>query len=119
MQLDSHRRQPSFTMPCPWSRRCRAASDNNDVPAATADSLPSPTTATDMDDWKKIRKMHLRSMRRQVRHIVLLMALMEAIRVGPIQLVYAGKHGFPEAGPDDFGVRFSVLHRSWNLTDKT
>ena len=103
MQLDSHRRQSSFTMPCPWSRRCRAAVDN--VP----DTLPSPTSAPDMEDWKKIRKYHLRNMRKQVRQVVLLMALMEAIRVGPIQLVYEGKHGSPAAGEDDFGVCF-VLH---------
>ncbi|KIV84999.1 hypothetical protein PV11_00740 [Exophiala sideris] len=106
MQLDSHRRQPSFTMPCRWSRRCRAAAEN-DAPIA-ADSLPSPTTATDVDDWKKVRKEHLRTMRRSVRHIVLLMALMEAIRVGPIQLVFTGKHGFPEAGQDDFGIAYNV-----------
>jgi hypothetical protein len=103
MQLDSHRRQTSFTMPCPWSRRCRVVVDN--VP----DTLPSPTFAPDMEDWKKIRKYHLRNMRKQVRQVVLLMALMEAIRVGPIQLVYEGKHGYPAAGEDDFGVCF-VLH---------
>ncbi|KAI1627457.1 hypothetical protein EDD37DRAFT_606269 [Exophiala viscosa] len=94
-------------MPCPWSRRCRAASENDASPVTT-DSLPSPTTATDVDDWKKIRKEHLRTMRRSVRHIVLLMALMEAIRVGPIQLVFTGKHGFPDAGQDDFGIAYNV-----------
>ncbi|KAK5197026.1 hypothetical protein LTR99_000619 [Exophiala xenobiotica] len=89
-------------MPCPWSRRCRAAVDN--VP----DTLPSPTLAPDMEDWKKIRKYHLRNMRKQVRQVVLLMALMEAIRVGPIQLVYEGKHGYPAAGEDDFGIAHAV-----------
>jgi hypothetical protein len=44
-------------------------------------------------------------MRKQVRYIVLLMALIEALRVGPIQIVYAGKHGYPAPAEDDFGVR--------------
>lgn len=104
MQLDSHRRQLSITMPCPWSRRCNAASDNG---IRLTDALPSPTSAPDVEDWKTVRRHHLRRMRKQVRSIVLFMALMEALRVGPIQLVYAGKHGYPEAGPEDFGVRSS------------
>ncbi|KAK5210627.1 hypothetical protein LTR96_011901, partial [Exophiala xenobiotica] len=63
-----------------------------------------------MEDWKKIRKYHLCNMRKQVCYVVLLMAWMEAIRVGPVQLVYKGKHGYPAAAwDDDFGVRF-VLH---------
>jgi len=33
---------------------------------------------------------------------------MEALRVGPIQLVYAGKHGYPEPGPEDFGIAHTV-----------
>ncbi|KAJ9633343.1 hypothetical protein H2204_007060 [Knufia peltigerae] len=89
-------------MPCRWSRRCRAAGD--DVPA----TLPSPTSAPDVEDWKKIRKYHLRNMRKQVRQVILLMALMEAIRVGPLQLVYAGTHGFPANGADDFGIAHAV-----------
>ncbi|KAK5283399.1 hypothetical protein LTR55_012100 [Exophiala xenobiotica] len=57
-----------------------------------------------MEDWKKIRKYHLRNMRERVCHVILLMALMEAIRVGPVQLVYEGKHGYPAARDDDFGI---------------
>ncbi|KAK5188742.1 hypothetical protein LTR47_011547 [Exophiala xenobiotica] len=56
-----------------------------------------------MEDWKKIRKYHLRNMRERVCHVILLMAWMEAIRVGPVQLVYEGKHGYPAAPDDDFG----------------
>ncbi|KAK5561983.1 hypothetical protein LTR43_012422, partial [Exophiala xenobiotica] len=57
-----------------------------------------------MEDWKKIRKYHLCNMRKQVCYVVLLMAWMEAIRVGPVQLVYKGKHGYPAAAwDDDFG----------------
>lgn len=32
------------------------------------------------------------------------MALIEAMRVGPVQMVYAGKQGYPAPGPEDFGV---------------
>lgn len=47
-------------------------------------------------------------MRKQVRSVVLLMALMEALRVGPVQLVYAGREGYPAAGEDDFGIAYTV-----------
>ena len=98
MQLDSHRRQVSLTMPCSWSRRCNAAAND------ATNALPSPSSAPDVHDWKTVRRQHLRMMRKQVRTIVLLMALMESMRVGPIQLVYAGTHGYPEKAEDDFGV---------------
>jgi hypothetical protein len=91
-------------MPCRWSRRCRAAAPA----AATNDALPSPTSAPDVEDWKTIRKYHLRRMRKQIRSVVLLMALMEAVRVGPLKLVYAGREGFPAPGEDDFGVRLQL-----------
>lgn len=107
MQLDSHRRQLSITMPCPWSRRCNAATNNGLTPT---DALPSPTSAPDVQDWKTVRRYHLRMMRKQVRSVVLFMALMEALRVGPIQLVYAGKQGYPEPGPEDFGVCSYMAH---------
>lgn len=105
MQLDSHRRQVSLTMPCRWSRRCGAAATN---------ALPSPTSAPDVEDWRTVRRYHLRMMRKQVRSIVLLMALCEALRIGPIQLVYAGTHGYAEKAQDDFGVR--GLHPQWSIT---
>ena len=106
MQLDSHRRQLSITMPCPWSRPCNAASNNNIT--LPNDALPSPTSAPDVEDWKTVRRYHLRLMRKQVRSVVMFMALMEALRVGPVELVYAGKRGYPEAGPEDFGVCCSM-----------
>jgi hypothetical protein len=43
-------------------------------------------------------------MRKQVRSVVLFLALTEAIRHGPADLVYAGKHGYPAPSADDFGV---------------
>lgn len=108
MQLDSHRRQLSITMPCPWTRRCSAAESNTN-----ADALPSPTSAQAVEDWKKIRRYNLRMMRKQVRVIVLLMALMEAIRVGPVQIVYAGRHGYPAPAEDDYGVCFPLQPCRW------
>jgi len=47
-------------------------------------------------------------MRKQVRHVVLLMALIEALRVGPIEIVWAGKHGYPAPGQDDFGIAYTM-----------
>jgi len=91
-------------MPCPWSRRCRAANTDN----AATNALPSPTTSSGVEDWKRIRRYNLRMMRKQVRSIVLLMALMEAMRVGPMQIVYAGRQGYPPPGDEDFGIAYTM-----------
>ncbi|EXJ88218.1 hypothetical protein A1O1_05148 [Capronia coronata CBS 617.96] len=91
-------------MPCRWSRRCNAAAaaaDNNDT-------LPSPSSTPNVESWQQIRRQNLRMMRKQVRSIVLLMALIEAIRVGPVQIVYAGRQGYPAPGPEDYGIAYSV-----------
>ncbi|KAH0848359.1 hypothetical protein AYO21_04385 [Fonsecaea monophora] len=93
-------------MPCPWSsRRCssRAADDT-----VVSNALPSPSTTADVEDWKKIRRFNLRMMRKQIRCVVLLMALMEALRVGPLQIVYAGKHDYPAPAEDDYGIAYTV-----------
>jgi len=37
-----------------------------------------------------------------------MMALMEAIRVGPMQIVYAGRQGYPAPTDDDFGIAYAV-----------
>ena len=102
MQLDSHRRQHSFTMPCRWSRRCQSAS-------------PQPTTDTDVEQTEMptiARFAHridnIRQMRKQTRRVVLLMALMEALRVGPTEIVFAGKNGYAPPGEDDFGIAYWV-----------
>ncbi|OAP63272.1 hypothetical protein AYL99_02499 [Fonsecaea erecta] len=94
-------------MPCRWSsRRCssRDAADEN----AVTNALPSPTSTPDVEDWKKIRRFNLRMMRKQIRCVVLLMALVEALRVGPLQIVYAGKHEYPAPGEDDYGIAYTV-----------
>ena len=108
MQLDSHRRQlsistpiaipTSVTMPCRWSNRCQAAAITED---ASADG------DKEVEHWRHVRRYNLRMMRKQVRTIILFMALMEAIRIGPVQMVFAGKEGYPAAGEDDFGVSIS------------
>ncbi|KIX02688.1 uncharacterized protein Z518_08630 [Rhinocladiella mackenziei CBS 650.93] len=67
----------------------------------------APTTPQ-VEDWKQIRKRNLRMMRRQVRNIILLMALMEAMRVGPVEIVYAGRHGYPAPAQEDFGIAYTV-----------
>lgn len=100
MQLDSHRsrlRNLSLTMPCRWSRRCQA----------------TPVEPLNMDDnepkvqhWRVERRYNLMSMRRQVRSIVLFMALLEALRIGPVQIVFAGQGDFPARTENDFGISY-------------
>ena len=68
--------------------------------------------STDVETWKDIRRYNLRMMRKQVRWIVLLMALIEALRVGPVEIVFAGKHGYPAPAEDDFGVS-SAFEAAW------
>ncbi|RMZ84520.1 hypothetical protein DV737_g1125, partial [Chaetothyriales sp. CBS 132003] len=48
------------------------------------------------------------AMRKQVRTVILFMSLMEAIRVGPLQLVFAGKQGYPAPGEDDYGIAYTM-----------
>jgi hypothetical protein len=57
-----------------------------------------------MQTWHSVRRENLRRLRKNTRHIVLLMAMIEAIRAGPVQMVYAGKQGYAPRGPEDFGV---------------
>ena len=109
MQLDSHRRQLSLDtatvtqsippttskMPCRWSRRC--GSSEQETTVTNEDGVK-------MQSWHSVRRYNMRKLRKNTRHIVLLMALIEAMRVGPVQMVYAGKQGYPAPGPEDFGV---------------
>lgn len=42
------------------------------------------------------------------------MALMEALRVGPVQIVLAGKEGYPARGEEDFGISYWMAYfLSW------
>ncbi len=102
MQLDSHRRQHSFTMPCRWSRRCQSATpqlSNSDN--VKLDEVPVKARFAH-------RMGNMRQMRRQTRRVVLLMALIEALRVGPAEMVFAGKEGYEAPGEDDFGIAYWV-----------
>ena len=104
MQLDSHRRQPSFTMPCRWSRRCQSA-----APEPSPETISQFASAHEkMRESFRHRRENLRVMRKQTRTVVFLMALMEALRVGPAQLVFAGKEGYDAPGPNDFGIAYWV-----------
>lgn len=87
-------------MPCLWSPRARRARNARlaDTPACCTSSDP------DVESWKDIRKYNLRQMRKQVRYILLVLALLETLRIGPMELAYAGKQGYPAAGENDFGV---------------
>lgn len=69
------------------------------------------TEGVKMHTWRAVRRRNLRMLRKQTRSIVLLMALMEAMRVGPVQIVFAGKDGYPAKGPEDYGVRRKLSAR--------
>jgi hypothetical protein len=68
------------------SRRCRSGEDG------------------EVKEWLQIRRQRIRALRLQTKHVILLLALREALKQSPMQLVYAGRHGYPEAGKEDFGV---------------
>ncbi|KAJ9615807.1 hypothetical protein H2200_001884 [Cladophialophora chaetospira] len=96
-------------MPCQWMSRGRTQTKMAESTANIADGNVSCGSAnSEVETWKDIRRYNLRMMRKQVRYIVLLMALIEALRVGPIELVYAGKHGYPAPAEDDFGIAYTM-----------
>lgn len=68
----------------------------------------------EMESWHSIRWNHLRNMRKMVKRVVLYMALLEAIKIGPLSIVFAGKDGYPEPKPEDFGFVYWVAYMlSW------
>ena len=58
----------------------------------------------EVKEWLQIRRQRIRALRLQTKHVILLLALREALEQSPMQLVYAGRHGYPEAGKEDYGV---------------
>ena len=67
----------------------------------------APTTTGDQpraDDWLKTRLFYIRSLRVHARSVILLLALTEALKHGPLELVYAGRKGFAAPGENDYGV---------------
>ncbi|KAL2413622.1 hypothetical protein ABEF95_003827 [Exophiala dermatitidis] len=92
---------------CPWSRRC-CNNENGATNIPVDNTLPSPSSSPDVESWQLIRRRNLRMMRKQVRTIVLLMALIEVIRIGPVDIVFAGREGQPARRPEDFGIAYSI-----------
>ena len=68
------------------------------------DALPAAGETPKAGDWLKVRRFYIRSLRCQTRSIILLLALTEALKKGPLELVYAGRKGFPPPGENDYGV---------------
>jgi len=68
------------------------------------DALPAAGETPKAGDWLKVRRFYIRSLRCQTRSIILLLALTEALKKGPLELVYAGQKGFPPPGENDYGV---------------
>lgn len=109
MQLDSHRRQLSTSntnITIPTTITPTTTTTNMPCPHRRRFSRPAEIQIDEngMENWKQVRRGYLRMMRKQTKAILLLMAFMEALRVGPMQIVYAGRQGFPEPGPLDHGV---------------
>lgn len=75
---------------------CRKRCDDDALLAAGEDPKAG--------DWLKVRRSYVRSLRCQTRAIVLLLALTESLKYGPLELVYAGKRGFAPRGENDYGV---------------
>lgn len=74
------------------------------------DSLPVAGETPKAGDWLKVRRFYIRNLRCQTRSIILLLALTEALKKGSLELVYAGRQGFPPPGENDYGVSRSSLH---------
>jgi hypothetical protein len=60
--------------------------------------------ASETPDWLKVRHFSIHCLRRQTRTIILLLALTEVLKTGPLELVHAGRQGFPPPGENDYGV---------------
>ncbi|RMZ84917.1 hypothetical protein DV738_g23, partial [Chaetothyriales sp. CBS 135597] len=74
---------------------CQAVAYYSNAPDGTGDDQ--------VEHWRDIRRHNLRQMRKQVCAVILFMSLMEAIRVGPVQMVFAGKQGYAPPTDDDHG----------------
>ncbi|KAK5092179.1 hypothetical protein LTR70_005834 [Exophiala xenobiotica] len=61
-----------------------------------------------MYTWRAVRRQHLRALRKQTRTIVFFMVLIEILRVGVVDMVYAGKHDTRAPGPEEYGIAYSV-----------
>jgi len=71
-------------------------------------TLPNPTSAPVVKDWRSVRRTYLRGLRKQTRMVILLLALLQALKTGPAEIVYAGRDGYPGPGKDDHGIAYTV-----------
>jgi len=99
MHVDSHRLRfhndtSPTKMPCP--RRSQAALQET---ITTEDGVKMYTS-------RAVRRQYLSKLGKQTQTIVFFMALIEVLRVGVTDIVYAGKHGTKAPGPEDYGVWF-------------
>jgi hypothetical protein len=68
------------------------------------DALPKAGDSPEAGDWLKVRRFYIGSLRCQTRSVILLLALTEALKHGPLELVYAGRQGFAAPSENDYGV---------------
>ena len=59
----------------PWRARCKPAAERDNL-------LPSPTSARDVESWRTVRLSYVWMLRRNTKFIILLMAMMEALKHG-------------------------------------
>ena len=82
-----------------------------DTTMAEVDAImDSPETKAQLKVARSERFAHridnIRQMRSQTRQIIFFMALMEGLRHGPVQMVFAGKEGYDAPGAEDFGIAY-------------
>ena len=74
------------------------------------DTLPAAGETPSASDWLKVRRFYIYNLRYQTKSTILLLALSEALKKGPLELVYAGRQDFPPPGENDYGVSRPFLH---------
>jgi len=74
------------------------------------DALSASGDSTKPENWLTVRRFYLRSLRSQTRTVILLLALTEALKHGPLELVYAGREGFPAPGEQDYGIMYTIAY---------
>lgn len=128
MQLDSHRRKrssPSIAVR-PRAVHLPATVETPAITTTTTDNMPCPRSrcgvsktfkledGTEMRTWHSVRMENLRNMRKMVKRVLLYMALIEALRVGPDMIVFAGQKGYPDKSCNDFGISYYAAYvLSW------
>jgi len=73
-----------------------------------SESLPTPASNPRYDDWLSTRRSYIRGLRCQTKSVILILAMWEAMERSSLKLVYAGRHGYPAPGADDYGIVYTV-----------